>query len=190
MYCQLVFSMYGEDMQNSPEIPAHLAYLPDAFAPAIRAAAEALRKEDPALEDDLAVVRVMKDLLTWLQGDKKLDLQGELVTQGRLVRGPSENPKATWAQLAHAMRLSHGQSAYAYLSPRRETRLENMNQALMARRVPAVLADLPGIGVVEAARRLGVTTTTVYARVKRGELAHEYAGETLRITEDIEPQAR
>lgn len=177
-------------MKNISETPDHLTYLHDAFGPAINAAADAVRAQDSSLTGDLATVRVMKDLLIWLQGDKKLDWGGALVNQGQAVRGSSKSPNASWGQLAHALRLAQAQSAYSYLSPRRDERLERMNASTIARRIPVSAADLPGIGVVEAARRLGVTTTTVYARVKRGELAHEYVGEVLRITEEIEPQLR
>ncbi|WP_442212833.1 hypothetical protein [Specibacter sp. RAF43] len=128
---------------------------------------------------------MLRDLLTWLQGDRKLDWPGELLTQGRGVRGPSETPDATWGQLAHAMRLATGQSAYSYLTPTRDARLARMSASTRERMRPVTTKDLPGVGVVEAARRLGVTTATVYARVKRGELGHEYVGETLRITEDL-----
>lgn len=175
-------------MENNPfTLTEPLTYLPGFFESAILAAADAQRAADPQLTESLAKVRVLKDLLTWLQGDRNLGWSGELLNQGRIARGAPDTPEASWGQLAHAMRLTRPQSAHSYLSPGRDDRLKKLATDMNARRRPVVTAELPGVGVMEAARRLGVTTGTVYGRVKRGELEHVYVNTALRITADLDP---
>lgn len=78
----------------------------------------------------------------------------------------------SWTDLARALGLSTASSAQAAIDPaarrRRDERTRDRDRIAEAVRPrdPA-----PGVGVTEAARRLGVTNRTVYNRVQRGELA-------------------
>lgn len=78
---------------------------------------------------------------------------------------------ATWAQLAEVLGYRSAAGAQTFLDP-------SVREAAAARDAtrdrgtyrPPARPDLPGIGVAEAARRLGVTRRTIYNRVERGEL--------------------
>ncbi len=76
---------------------------------------------------------------------------------------------ATWPEIGRVAGISAG-SAVAAFSPGREERLRRMAERSAKRVIPSTPANLPGVGVAEAARRLDVTNATVYARADRGEL--------------------
>ncbi|MET3142503.1 UNVERIFIED_ORG: excisionase family DNA binding protein [Arthrobacter sp. UYEF2] len=173
-----------DDSEEQP--PAQIAYIPTALGQAIEAAARVAAEDDPTLTPALARLRVYKDALTWLQGNKALGWSGELLLHGRRIRGDGTEPIASWAEMANAARLGSGQSAYSFWTQKRGERLAKMAEHTKRRMAPVSKPAMPGVGVVEAARRLGVTTGTIYARVKRNELAHEYVGDSLRITASLE----
>ncbi len=89
---------------------------------------------------------------------------------------------ATWREVGDAADLK-ANAAYAAYSPGREERLRRMAERMAERVPPLTPPDLPGVGVVEAARRLGVTNATVYARAKRGALKCITIDGRLRITD-------
>jgi len=76
---------------------------------------------------------------------------------------------ATWPEIGRVAGISTG-SAFAAFFPGREERLRRMAERTAKRVIPSTPANLPGVGVAEAARRLDVTNATVYARADRGEL--------------------
>ncbi len=98
---------------------------------------------------------------------------------------------ASWSEVARAGGLGSPSTAYWKFHPGDDHRREALRQRQATRMRTAVGArpkHEPGVGVIEASKRLKVTPKTIYARVGRGELSSMTTADgRLRITAELPP---
>lgn len=171
--------------------PAHLAYLEELLDRYLDEAAALAVVADPGLDPAEARLRAARHTSVLLQGAKEPEFDGKIVEIGREVRGPAENPDRPWTRLAYALELKRPESAQQLIAPGRRDRLQKAIGRVTERAIEPKTKNLPGVGVTEAAERLGVTRATVYRRAEKGDLESQTIDGILRITSPLpEPSAK
>lgn len=96
--------------------------------------------------------------------------------------GRARQEGATWAELAEALGVATPTAARQQLDPAARARQRDYRRPEPGQ--PRKLDALPGVSVPEAARRLGITPSSVYGRVRRGTIGHTVVdGRWIRITD-------
>lgn len=169
--------------------PEHLTYLDALLDRYLKEAAVLAKAQDPHLDLAEARLRAARHTALLLQGAKDPEFDGKIIEIGREVRGSDESPDRPWSRLAYALELKRPESAQQLIAAGRRDRLQKAVVRVQGRTAEPKKRNLPGVGVTEAAERLGVTRATVYRRAERGELQYDIIEGIWRITSAL-PESR
>lgn len=109
-------------------------------------------------------------------------VRGGIDALAREVGMQAREDGATWSELARVLGYRSAAGAQTYLDPSvRQAAARRDAQRDRGDYTPPQRPSLPGVGVSEAARRLGVSRRTVYSRIERGELIAETVEGRVRV---------